>query len=120
LLLVQAQGEPRIRLVFHDTNQHISAASNTAIAQARGEYIAFLDHDDELRPHTLLNVVQALQARPEAQVLYSDEDKIDQHGRRFDPYFKPIQSGPATFAQLYVPFQGLPRNADPSARWLAS
>ncbi|MCL4768976.1 MAG: glycosyltransferase [Burkholderiaceae bacterium] len=89
LLLVQAQGEPRIRLVFHDTNQHISAASNTAIAQARGEYIAFLDHDDELRPHALLNVVQALQARPEAQVLYSDEDKIDQHGRRFDPYFKP-------------------------------
>lgn len=89
LLEAQAKEEPRIRLVFHERNQHISAASNSAIAQAQGEYIAFLDHDDELRPHALLSVVQAVQAHPTAQMLYSDEDKIDQDGRRFDPYFKP-------------------------------
>ncbi|GAB2743039.1 hypothetical protein GCM10027019_23150 [Melaminivora jejuensis] len=89
LLRAQAAEEPRIRLAFHEHNQHISAASNTAIALAQGDWIAFLDQDDELRPHTLLSVAQALQQHPQARVLYSDEDKIDGQGRRFDPYFKP-------------------------------
>jgi len=89
LLREQAAQEPRIRLAFHERNQHISAASNTAIALAQGAWIAFLDQDDELRPHTLLSVAQALAQHPQARVLYSDEDKIDGQGRRFDPYFKP-------------------------------
>lgn len=89
LLERQAALEPRIRLVFHDRNQHISRATNSAIRLAQGELIAFLDHDDELRPHALLCAVQAFDRQPDAQVLYSDEDKIDESGRRFDPYFKP-------------------------------
>lgn len=89
LLHAQAAQEPRIRLAFHQSNQHISAASNTAMGLAQGDWIAFLDQDDELRPHALLSVAQALQQHPQARVLYSDEDKIDGQGRRFDPYFKP-------------------------------
>lgn len=89
LLEAAAAGEPRIRLAFHDKNQHISAATNTAIALAKGRYIALLDHDDELTPHALLRVMQAFARHPQGKVLYSDEDKIDQTGRRFDPYFKP-------------------------------
>lgn len=89
LLEAAAAGEPRIRLAFHDKNQHISAATNTAIALAKGQYIALLDHDDELTPHALLRAMQAFARNPQGKVLYSDEDKVDQTGRRFDPYFKP-------------------------------
>ncbi|EJE53638.1 putative glycosyltransferase [Acidovorax sp. CF316] len=89
LLEAAAAEEPRIRLAFHEKNRHISAATNTAIALAKGQYIALLDHDDELTPHALLRAMQAFARNPQGKVLYSDEDKIDQTGRRFDPYFKP-------------------------------
>lgn len=89
LLEAAARGEPRIRLAFHADNKHISHATNTAISLAQGNYIAFLDHDDELRPHALLCAIQMFAQHPELRVLYSDEDKIDQSGVRFDPYFKP-------------------------------
>lgn len=81
--------DARVRLIFHPENQHISKATNSAINLARGKYVAFLDQDDELRPHSLLLAVQMLDAHPNLRVLYSDEDKITQDGVRFDPYFKP-------------------------------
>lgn len=84
-----AKEDPRIRLVFHEKNRHISYATNSALELASGKYVGLLDHDDELRPHSLLRVVQAFEANPDWQLLYTDEDKIDQAGRRFDPYFKP-------------------------------
>ncbi len=89
LLESEAAQDSRIRLAFHAKNQHISAATNTAIGLAKGQYIALLDHDDELTPHALLRAMQAFALNPQGKVLYSDEDKIDHSGRRFDPYFKP-------------------------------
>ena len=81
--------DSRIELVRRERNGHISAASNTALSLARGEFVALLDHDDELRPHALLEIAAAVVTDRRRQVIYSDEDKIDLHGRRFDPYFKP-------------------------------
>lgn len=81
--------DARIRVVFREANGHIAAASNSALAMASGQFIALLDHDDELPPHALLEVAKAIQAHPEWKLIYSDEDKIDEKGRRFDPYFKP-------------------------------
>ncbi|ACB77247.1 glycosyltransferase [Opitutus terrae] len=84
-----ARRDERIKLVFRDQNGHISAASNSALDLARGEFAALLDHDDELARDALYEVVQCLAAHPDADLIYSDEDKIDEAGRRFDPYFKP-------------------------------
>lgn len=88
-----AAQDKRITLSFLKQNGHISKASNAAIQLAKGDYIAFLDHDDELSPHALLRVVQALEKQPQTKVMYSDEDKIDgefaTNKKRFDPYFKP-------------------------------
>ncbi|MBA4254388.1 MAG: hypothetical protein C0445_00750 [Polaromonas sp.] len=81
--------DARIKVVRHTRNQHISAASNTAIGMASGDYVAFLDHDDALAPHALLRVVEWLQAHPGTRLMYSDEDKLALDGSRFDPYFKP-------------------------------
>lgn len=81
--------DKRIKVVFRTTNGHISAASNSALALATGEWIALLDHDDELPAHALYMVAKAINERPDARLIYTDEDKIDGQGRRFDPYFKP-------------------------------
>jgi len=84
-----AAKDARIRVVYRDHNGHISAASNSALETATGEFVALLDHDDELSPHALLEIVEAICAHPKWQMVYSDEDKIDEYGRRYDPYFKP-------------------------------
>jgi GT2 family glycosyltransferase len=67
----------------------ISEASNTAVASSSGLYLAFLDHDDELAPNALSTMASTIARTPEADFLYSDEDKIDVTGERFDPLFKP-------------------------------
>jgi GT2 family glycosyltransferase len=79
----------RIKCVFRKANGNISAASNSALAIAQGDYVALLDHDDELAEHALYMVVTAIDQNPGAEIFYSDEDKLDSRGRRFDPYFKP-------------------------------
>jgi glycosyltransferase involved in cell wall biosynthesis len=83
-----AAEDDRIKLIFRKDHGHISAATNSALTLASGEFIAFLDHDDLLAEHALFWVVDALASRPDAQLIYSDEDKIDATGKRSDPYFK--------------------------------
>ena len=83
------QSDARIRLATLERNCGISAATNQALRLAAGEYVAFLDHDDELAPFALSEVVQAIHDHPDTDLFYSDEDKIDEQDRRYDPFFKP-------------------------------
>jgi len=80
--------DTRIRIVWRSENGHISAATNSAIEIAQGEYLAMLDHDDLLSPVALFWVVEALQRQPDANLIFSDEDKINDLGERHSPYFK--------------------------------
>jgi GT2 family glycosyltransferase len=80
--------DARIKVIFREKNGHISAASNSALELASGEWVALLDHDDCLTEHALFWVVTELNQNPETQLIYSDEDKIDEKNQRFDPYFK--------------------------------
>lgn len=91
-----ASRDPRIRPIFLPANGGIARASNAALAQANGDYIALLDHDDALAPHALHAFADAINRDPRADWLYSDEDKIDQKDRRSAPFFKPDWS-PAYF-----------------------
>ncbi|MCP5082694.1 MAG: glycosyltransferase family 2 protein [Alphaproteobacteria bacterium] len=80
----------RIKLVFREGNGHISAATNTAFQDlATGTWVVMLDHDDELRPNALAELALAVGRAPNAQLIYSDEDKIDLNGNRSEPCFKP-------------------------------
>jgi GT2 family glycosyltransferase len=83
-----AAEDARIKVVFRDANGHISRASNDALALCTGEFTALLDHDDELSEDALYWVAEELRQFPNADLLYSDEDKIDAGGRRFHPHFK--------------------------------
>lgn len=79
----------RIKAIFRETNGHISEASNSALALASGEWIALMDQDDLLHSFAFYWVIRAINATPGAQLIYSDEDKIDGRGKRYMPYFKP-------------------------------
>ena len=94
--------DDRIKVVHRENNGHISAASNSALELATGEFTALLDHDDELAQHALAEVVFAINAQPALEFVYSDEDKIDELGRRFDPYFKPDWNPDLLLGQNYT------------------
>ena len=80
--------DPRIKVVFRSENGHISLASNSALEVASGSYMVLLDHDDLLSIDALYWVVEAINRHPDAGIIYSDEDKIDEIGIRKEPYFK--------------------------------
>ncbi len=97
------QRDPRIKVVFRSDNGHIAEATNSAFGLASGDYIALLDHDDLLRPQALAEVAFAINQQPDAELLYSDEDKIDEDGgRRFDPFFKPEWNRDLFLSQNYL------------------
>lgn len=81
--------DPRIKVVYHQTNGHISAASNSALRLATGEFVALLDHDDEIAPLALFEVIKLLNKYPQADLIYSDEDRLEPDGSRSEPFFKP-------------------------------
>ncbi|MDB6127064.1 MAG: hyaD 2, partial [Verrucomicrobia bacterium] len=84
-----AAAEPRIKLRTLPRNLGIAGATNAALTLAIGDYVMFLDHDDLLRPHALLEIVRHLRRHPELDALYSDEDIITTDGRRILPFLKP-------------------------------
>lgn len=101
LLREYAERDPRIKVVFRERNGHISEASNSAFALATGEWAALLDHDDLLRSDSLAEVALEIARHQDAQIIYTDEDKLDDELRRFDPYFKPDYSPELFRSQNY-------------------
>lgn len=89
--------DERIKLVRRAENGHICAATNSAADLATGEFVLLLDNDDELAPHALFRVAELLQTHPDADLIYSDEDKLRADGTHYDPQFKPDWS-PDLFA----------------------
>ena len=97
-----ARKDKRIKIVFRAENGHISAASNSALEIACGEFTALLDHDDELSEDALFHIVREINNFPDAAFLYSDEDMIDAENRHFEPKFKPDWSRDFFYSVNYV------------------
>lgn len=92
VLEAAAAEDPRIRWVRREYNGNISAATNTALSLARGEYVALLDHDDCLAESALYEVAALLNEHPDTDIAFSDEDRFEGDGasrKRHSPYFKP-------------------------------
>jgi len=83
-----AAHDRRIVLAKLEGHEGISGASNRGLALAHGEWVTFLDHDDVLEPDALFQVVKLLQQHPDADLIYSDEDKLGDDGFEA-PLFKP-------------------------------
>ncbi len=102
-ILEQAQAaDERIRVEHREGNAGIVPASNDALEMARGEFVVMLDHDDELHPDALLHVGAAIDANPEVDYVYTDEDKVDERGRHFGAFFKPDWSPERMRTQMYT------------------
>jgi glycosyltransferase involved in cell wall biosynthesis len=94
--------DPRLKAVWREQNGHIAAASNSALSIATGEFVATLDHDDVLTPDALYEAARLLNTHRDADMIYSDEDKISEDGVRHAPYFKPDWSPDLFLAQMYT------------------
>jgi len=70
-------------------NSGIAVASNAAAKLASGTFLALLDHDDLLTPDALLEMALRLEQVPEADLLYSDEDKLTMASELVQPFYKP-------------------------------
>ncbi len=110
-----ASSDSRVRVHFRTANGHISAASNDAIAMAKGDFVALVDHDDVLSEQALYQVAVELDRHPDADIVYTDEDKIfsenpnareERHG---EPHFKPAWNPDLLYSQNYVSHLGVYR-----------
>lgn len=93
--------DPRVQVLFTEQNGGISVATNRAIAAATGDYVVFLDHDDELTVDCLYELAGAIRDT-DADYLYSDEDKLSPRGRYFEPFFKPDWSPDTLMSIMYT------------------
>lgn len=85
-----AAADPRIRVVERQANGGIVAASNDSLAQASGEFVALLDHDDVLTPDALSTMAEEIEIHAEGDYFYSDQDRMSATGHRtHSPYYKP-------------------------------
>jgi len=102
--------DERIKVTFRKKNGHISEATNSALELATGEYIALLDNDDLLKREALLEVATFIQEHPDADMIYSDEDKINAEGTvRVWPSFKPDWSPDMFLTRMYLSHLGVYR-----------
>ena len=97
-----AAADGRIKLTFRDRNGHISACSNSALKLATGEWCALLDHDDAFAEDALTLIALEIVRYPDAGLIYSDEDKIDEAGTRSNPFFKPDWNPELFLGQNYI------------------
>jgi glycosyltransferase involved in cell wall biosynthesis len=106
-----ARRDPRVKVVFRSERGNISAASNSALDLASGEYVALLDHDDELAEHALFQIAKAIVADRNLDMIYSDEDKVEPDGRHVDPFFKPDWSPEYFLTCMYTCHLGVYRTS---------
>src|SRR2546427_1244508 len=105
-----AGNDKRIKVVFSEKNGGIAVASNRALELATGEFIGLLDYDDELTPDALYEVAKTLQ-EVDADLIYSDEDKLDANGARCNPFFKPAWSPDLLLSCNYICHFGVYRKS---------
>lgn len=98
-----SQQDPRISYIEVGKNLGIVGNTNQGIKQAKGEFIAFLDHDDVLSPHALQEVNLVISAQPDVDLIYSDEDKLSDDGQQRQlPFFKPDWSPELLLGVNYI------------------
>ncbi|NES24824.1 MAG: glycosyltransferase family 2 protein [Symploca sp. SIO3E6] len=103
--------DQRIKVLWREENGHISQASNSALKLVTGEFVALLDHDDLLSQDALYEIALLLNKHPYADMIYSDEDKIQDDGKFKEPFFKPDWCPDSFLSRMYTAHLGVYRRA---------
>ena len=94
--------DSRVRTTVHESNRGISHSLNSAVSLSHGEFLTFLDQDDLLDPDALAEVSAVISDVAEVDLIYTDEDKINERGAQFQPFFKPDWAPDLLLAFPYV------------------
>lgn len=106
-----AARDSRVKYVARKANGHISAASNSALELATGDFIVLVDHDDLIPDYTLSVIAHYINRHPDADIFFSDEDKVNLQGDRLHPYFKGCFNKFLMYGQNMVSHLGVYRRA---------
>jgi predicted O-linked N-acetylglucosamine transferase (SPINDLY family)/GT2 family glycosyltransferase len=109
ILQEYAQRDARIKIIYRTENGHISQTSNSAIEIATGEFIALLDHDDLLTSDALYEMALLLNQHPDADMIYSDEDKVNDDNQFIFPTNKPDWCPDSFLSRMYTCHLGVYR-----------
>lgn len=110
LKFYQAQDD-RIKVTFRETNGQISNCSNSALELATGDFVALLDQNDLLTPDALYEIALLVNQHSEVDMVYSDEDKVDEKGQFSDPFFKPDWCPDSFLSRMYTRHLGVYRRS---------
>ena len=110
-VLKEYEKNKKIKIVYRKKNGHISKATNSALKLAKGEFVALMDNDDVIPTDALYEVVKVLNQDKKIDMIYTDEDKLDEEGSRCYPNFKPDYA-PDTFMSVnYISHLGVLRRS---------
>jgi GT2 family glycosyltransferase len=101
-LRAAAESDARVRLVRSEQSLGIVGALNASLRVATSDFVGVLDHDDRLHPLAVELMQEHISTNPDLDLIYSDEDKIDETGRHFDPFFKPTYSPELLLSNMYL------------------
>ena len=94
--------DSRIKAVYRKENGHIAAASNSGLELATGDYIVLMDQDDLITTDALYQNALVINSNSKVDLIYSDEDKLDEHGVHSYPHFKPDWSPDNLLSRNYL------------------
>ena len=103
--------DSRIKVKFREENGHICKATNDGLSLAKGDFIALLDHDDKLTEDALYYVAKTIVENPNVDLIYTDEDKINEKNQRSSPHFKPSFNIDLLLAYNYISHLGIYRRS---------
>ena len=96
-----AINHPQVKVLHLEQNQGIAGATNVGMAAAQGDFIVFMDHDDEITVDCLYELALCIE-REQPDFIYSDEDKLDEQGAYVQPHFKPDWSPDTMMSTMFT------------------
>ncbi len=98
---INANGDPRIRLIRHEKNKGEAGARNTGVREARGQYVAYLDSDDQWLPGKLKAQLDHMASSAHAGGVYTLHYRLYKNGKKSIAGYAPDAQG-LNFENLLV------------------
>lgn len=92
----------QVKIISVKPGDDLSATLNSALEAAQGEFVARINQHDQIPPHALFFLAREIGKHPYADMIYTDDDCIDETNKRLDPRFKPDWNPDMFFSYNYL------------------